>query len=389
MMNLTETNGNSQRTNNSLPTVNPTPKQEEWKLMNTIAKRMLSTGFLPSHIKNENQALMIMLTGREMGIPPMLSLRSLFVIDQRVGMSAQLMVSQVKKTGLGKFEIKSDDDLAEVKATRLDTGDSFTSKWSKADAKRAGLLYKNNWQKYPKQMLINRALAETCRFLFPDLLANIYTEEEINEAPKQEEKIKKDISSESGPTHWSDDEDKVEEVKKEIDKAKERAQKIDQSYITTIKMKQKTLDLDDESYRRWLKKNWGVSSCTEMTTQQAKEAVRQMNDLIDEHNKKNAMATEPEVAEVKDETPPQEQWEENNEKAQKYQSKTIEEILEEVREMRKLLGWSDNEVKEWLKKFKGKTASSFKKEDWIEVAVAIELLLDEKEETDGEKEIPF
>ena len=51
-------------------------------------------------------------------------------------------------------------------------------------AKEMGISAKDNWIKQPENMMRWRAVSEAARFVFPDAIMNLYTPDEIEEAPK-------------------------------------------------------------------------------------------------------------------------------------------------------------------------------------------------------------
>jgi hypothetical protein len=56
---------------------------------------------------------------------------------------------------------------------------SFKYTFTIEDAKRAGLLSKDSWQKYTKELLVARAISGCARKVFPDVVGGLYTVEEL------------------------------------------------------------------------------------------------------------------------------------------------------------------------------------------------------------------
>jgi len=60
-------------------------------------------------------------------------------------------------------------------------GQPYRHEFTLEDAKRAGLADADNYRKYPKAMLFSRCMSAGARAMFPDVLAGMYTPEELGE----------------------------------------------------------------------------------------------------------------------------------------------------------------------------------------------------------------
>lgn len=118
-------------------------------------------------------------TGRSLGISDMHALRSIYVVDGKASISAELMVALVRNHG-HSITRKVADGKCEVTGIRADNGDTITVEWTREMAETAGLLSKAVWQKYEAAMLWARAVSQLCRMLFADCLSGmVYTPEEV------------------------------------------------------------------------------------------------------------------------------------------------------------------------------------------------------------------
>jgi hypothetical protein len=149
----------------------------EWDQKMAFARELVSTGFCPSAIKTPAQAMAIILTGQELGIPPMHALRSIHVIEGKPTLSAELMLALMLKGGVQITWLGSDEERASLAATRGQT--AFTGTFTLEEAKRANLTGKVGWRLYPGAMLRARAIALVARVVAPDLIAGLYTAEEL------------------------------------------------------------------------------------------------------------------------------------------------------------------------------------------------------------------
>lgn len=157
------------------------PAANNWQLMKQQAGELIKSGFLPAGIKSPEQAVAIILKGRELGVPPMQALSHIHVINGKPTMSAELMLAQVlklhPKTKISYPERSSDKCAIKV---QRDGSEPSTFSFTIADAQAAGLLNNPTWKKYPRAMLHARCVSEMCRSLFPDAISGVsYCPEEL------------------------------------------------------------------------------------------------------------------------------------------------------------------------------------------------------------------
>lgn len=147
--------------------------------------------------KNQEQALMIAMAGRDLGLSYTQALRMFHVIDPgpdrktgeprppKLVISADGMVAVcLSKPGICEYFriIESDARHATVEAKRVGDNPRRYS-FSIDDAQKAGLVKDwGNWKTYPERMCLARAKAFLARDLFPDLLAGLYDPDEIRDS---------------------------------------------------------------------------------------------------------------------------------------------------------------------------------------------------------------
>lgn len=172
------------------------PGLEQWQLMQEQAKYLLASGYLPNNIQRPEQVIMIMLKGRELGIPPIHALSHINIINGKPAMSAELMLSQIYRLhprAQIKFEERT-DKICHVKAKR-DGGQWQDFKFTIENAQTAQLTRNPSWAKYPRAMLHARVISEMARSLFPDAISGIsYTPEELGENVDEDGTIIADVS---------------------------------------------------------------------------------------------------------------------------------------------------------------------------------------------------
>ena len=134
--------------------------------------------------------LSTVLLGRELGMPAMASLRSVHVIDGRHSLSADLMVALVLKSGLAEYFqlVESTDKICTFTTKRKGAPKATTLSYTIEDAEKAGLLFvrpgkkPGPWHTIPRPMLRARGKSELARLEYPDLLAGLYTPEELRDS---------------------------------------------------------------------------------------------------------------------------------------------------------------------------------------------------------------
>lgn len=157
-------------------------------VLSYIAQQAVTSKLFAS-LRSEPEAIMKIAIGREFGLSLYESLTELNYIENRIEMSAVLMAKLVRRSGRYDYRVKeSDHTKAAVEFFRINGSEREslgTSTFTLEDAKRAGLLSKANWQRYPKAMLFWRALSQGVSFFCPDAIegGHVYVTGEISDAP--------------------------------------------------------------------------------------------------------------------------------------------------------------------------------------------------------------
>jgi hypothetical protein len=146
-----------------------------------LAKTLAPSALLPDSLRGKpGDVLIVLLTGAELGLGPMQSLRSLAVVKGKAVMSADLMLALVKKSPACEYLVMTDygPERVTFKTKRKGDPSETVVAFSKADAERAGLWGVNTWKAYPQSMLKARAASAICRSVYPDVCLGIYDETE-------------------------------------------------------------------------------------------------------------------------------------------------------------------------------------------------------------------
>jgi len=167
------------------------------------ASVIIDSGLLPNAITEPEQVVTIVQHGKEIGISPHIALNNIHVISGRPTLSSTMLGSLLKRR---RVEWVWDDDFVTIKTDkgeveRLPDGGSnkkttihfywksnitggimettFSVTWMQMVL--AGYVTKDNWKKYPKEMMRARCLSYAVRALFPEVLSGFYTELEIQD----------------------------------------------------------------------------------------------------------------------------------------------------------------------------------------------------------------
>lgn len=147
--------------------------------------RMFSAYGMPQGV------LSTIMVGRELGLPAMASLRSIHVIEGKHSLAASLMVALVLKSGLAEYfePIAFSADEATYETHRKGARNPVRLTHTLAMAQQAWPKKKDwdlafqasGWGRNPTDMLVARATSRLARMVYPDLLAGLYTPEELIE----------------------------------------------------------------------------------------------------------------------------------------------------------------------------------------------------------------
>lgn len=164
------------------------PFGAEWDALRQQAEILVKSGFLPPDLNTAEKVIAVLLTGREIGVPPMQAVRGIHVVNGRPSLSAELMLALGYQNIPGfRFKIdRSTNDIAVVTASRPGH-DPVTITFTIGDAERAGLHQGANWRKYPAAMLRARATSAVLRIIAPDAIRGFYTPEEMGRAERDVE----------------------------------------------------------------------------------------------------------------------------------------------------------------------------------------------------------
>ncbi|MGI5485190.1 hypothetical protein [Microtetraspora malaysiensis] len=144
-----------------------------------LAADLAQTEFVPDSLRGRTAAVAAaILTGREMGVGPMVALRHIHVIKGNPGQSAELMRALVLAQGHQIRYPETTDTRCVVEGRRRGEEDWTRVMFTADQAKRA----KIDLGGYPEDKLVARATARLCRRIFTDVIAGMpYTTDELED----------------------------------------------------------------------------------------------------------------------------------------------------------------------------------------------------------------
>lgn len=174
--------------------------QSEWSIMRDMAGVLLKTGFLPKSIQTPEQALAIMLKGRELDVPPMQALAQIVPIQGKPTASSELMLALIYRDhGDNAIRVtKSDNTICTVAYARPRWPQAETFSFTIEDARQANLTGKETWKAFPQAMLRARCISAVARMAFADSIGGMYTPEEMGATVNEDGEIVNGVAVSTG-----------------------------------------------------------------------------------------------------------------------------------------------------------------------------------------------
>ncbi len=151
-----------------------------------LAKAMVQGGIAPKGMAPET-ALGVMLAGAELGLGHIQSLQVITFINGKPCLWGDGITALLLQSGLLQelpkewVEGEGDNRTAYCELKRKGVPGIIRRQFSVGDARKAGLLSKDNWQKYQDRMLNRRAYGFAARDGFSDVLKGVWIREEAED----------------------------------------------------------------------------------------------------------------------------------------------------------------------------------------------------------------
>jgi hypothetical protein len=151
------------------------------------ARSMSASGFFADS-KSAAQAVVKILAGSELGFGPFASMTGVNIIQNKPVLAANLMAAAVKRNGKYNYRVVKHDEKS-CSIDFYEGGEKVgNSTFTMDDAAKAGVASKDNWKKYPRNMLFARALSNGQKWYAPDIFngATVYTPDELDATVDEE-----------------------------------------------------------------------------------------------------------------------------------------------------------------------------------------------------------
>ena len=188
-------------------------KPEIWSVIKQMAEVFIKSGALSVDVKNAPQLMMKLQAGYELGMQPIESMNSLYIVGGRITMWGEAVLGRLRKFNYKLTYIESTDIICKVKVTAPD-GEEFFDEATYADAEKSGWTkdkfgkLKFNY-KCPKNKLRYNAIRTLIKFNCPEILGSIDIKEAADDYVELKEKTDAYIEAEIA----------IAEMKKEPKKA--------------------------------------------------------------------------------------------------------------------------------------------------------------------------
>lgn len=150
-----------------------------------LCQALASSSLVPKAYRTATGAvdmLLVVMTGSELGIPPMAALRLFTTWDGVPRLMAEgIRAVMMMASDIEYFEMATGDDTHATWIGKRRGRPEKAVTWTMERAKRAGLTGKENWSKYQEAMLNARASMDLGRILAPDVISGMRSLEEAQD----------------------------------------------------------------------------------------------------------------------------------------------------------------------------------------------------------------
>jgi hypothetical protein len=146
--------------------------------LEAMASHIVKSGLFG--MKRQEEAVALMIVAQAEGRHPGTVASEYHIIQGRPALKADAILARFQSAG-GKVEWKDYTDTKVSGTFSHPAGGSLYVEWDMERAKAAGLGGKDNWKKYPRQMLRARVVSDAVRGVYPAVLQGFYTPEEVQD----------------------------------------------------------------------------------------------------------------------------------------------------------------------------------------------------------------
>ena len=157
-------------------------------------------------VQSEAQAIVKVMAGAELGLPPFASMAGIHIIQGKPVLGSNVVATLVKNDPRYDYRVIICDH-EECQIQWYEDGNGVgKSSFYMDEAKAAGLTGKDNWRKYPSDMLFARAISRGARRFAPGIFggAPVYTPDEMGADVDEEGYILEHLDKAQEPVDISD-----------------------------------------------------------------------------------------------------------------------------------------------------------------------------------------
>lgn len=168
------------------------PPEDQWARLKAFASDLIKTNMLPVAVDTPEKAALVILKGREVGLPPLMSLSEVYVVRGRAGLTAMAYATLLRRHGVRVEYPVHTAEKAVCRLTRRD-GTMFEQTFSMADASKMYTQQKKDgggqetvrlsesfsYRSNPEEMMMNRAVSRGARRFCPDVVGGMAMADEV------------------------------------------------------------------------------------------------------------------------------------------------------------------------------------------------------------------
>lgn len=169
-------------------------------------------------VNSQAQAIVKVMAGAELGLPPFASMSGIFIIQGKPVLGANVLATLVKNDPRYNYQVKQCNGAVCELIWFEDGKQVGMSSFTLDEAKSAGLTDKDNWRKFPSDMLFARAISRGARRFAPGIFGGspVYTPDEMGVEVNEEGMIDAVVTEEVPQVVPSNGDMTLEEAKLEV-----------------------------------------------------------------------------------------------------------------------------------------------------------------------------
>lgn len=153
------------------------------QLLDEQSKAFVECGYF-NDIKSQAQAKVKVWIGREIGLSDFQSLTGIYITPKgQIGLMANVMSSLVKRSKIYDYSVEKLDDTECILKFLKNEKEIGVSTFNLKDAAKCGLINKETFKSYPRNMLFARALSNGARWFCPETIGGYYVIDELDDSP--------------------------------------------------------------------------------------------------------------------------------------------------------------------------------------------------------------